>query len=676
MRDASDYQFPIKTALFVDFDNIYLSLDKLDPLAADYFATDPARWLAWIEQGMPAREENGSTSFQRRSILIRRCYLNPRTFFRFRPYFVQTAFSVIDCPSLTQKGKNSADIHMVMDIIEALEHRTHFDEFIILSGDADFTPVLLKLRAHARQTAILAIGSAPQAYKAASDRVISGDVFIEEALQISEEESSRPGAKTIRFSLSSDLDHTLDSMAERVYEAALSVGELPATSLPEIFKKFPEFVSYGNWLGFYSLRALTEELVRRQAELELIEGDPWRVVISLSGDEWGERYQGIDSRNEMALRERILGLVKQILADSPAPVTMAKVGDEIVRRLGPQIRETQWAGAGSLKQLVQSTDWPDVAIAISADHRNYIYDPRRHHPPATLNAEALPAMTNVEMRERIISLVEQIVAHSLEPVTMARAAFDLIRELGPQVTESEWAGAGSFKQLLQTIDNPGFRIATLPHPGYLYDPLRHRLPDSVPDPEGFQSMPSEIAAFTRRVNQVTGVPRLTPSQYRLIFEMITEYLRLNAFNLSATSKAVRDLCLERGESIPRKSIWFVLQGLIYSGHWFGRDPESDSARSLARMFRENVATLCRDAQLELSEREHRMLEEWITDEVERAEVASIKTALEPDSYRQESGGVINITSGSVRESATASGALNANLDKEIGITAVREEESC
>lgn len=673
MKDAQGIQSPIKTALFVDFDNIYLSLDKLDPTAADYFATDPGRWLAWIEQGMPTREENGASSLQRRSILIRRCYLNPRAFFRFRPYFVQTAFSVIDCPSLTQKGKNSADIHMVMDIIESLEHRTQFDEFIILSGDADFTPVLLKLRGHDRRTAILSIGSIPQAYKAASDRVISGDEFVEEALQISEE-TSRLGARAVRFSLSNDLDNVLNAMSNTVYEAAASIGELAATSLPEIFKKFPEFVSYGNWLGFYSLRALTEEIVRRQPDLELTEGDPWRVVLKPPG-EWEDvapenSFHNIAPQSDTVLKGNILTLVRQILVDSPVPVTMAKVGDEIVRQLGPQIRETQWAGTGSLKQLVRSANLSEIAIAISADHKNYLYDPQRHQPPPTLSPENSPAIPSGEMREKIINMVKQIVAHSPEPVTMAKAAFDLIRELGPQVTESEWAGAGSFKQLLQTIDNPGFRIATLPHPGYLYDPLRHHLPDAVPDTDGFQNLPPEIAAFTRRVNQVTGAPRLTPSQYRLIFEMIAEHLRRNPFNLSTTSKAVRDLCLEQGESIPRKSVWFILQGLIYSGHWFGKDPENDSSLRLARVFKENVATLCRDAQLELSELEHRMLEGWITEETERFE--ELKRG---SYYEQIPNDVADIAEYSNERSATTSGGLSVKANQENGLSAMGEEDS-
>ncbi len=174
----------IKTALFVDFDNIYVGLDKIDPEAAQTFATYPARWLAWMEQGMPSRENGISTPHQPRAILIRRCYLNPKLFYNFRPYFTRSAFSVVDCPPITQRGKNSTDIQMVMDILDLLNYPTRFDEFIILSGDSDFTPVLLRLRAHDRRTAILTIGPVAPAYRAGADLVISSDTFIEDALGI------------------------------------------------------------------------------------------------------------------------------------------------------------------------------------------------------------------------------------------------------------------------------------------------------------------------------------------------------------------------------------------------------------------------------------------------------------------------------------------------------------
>lgn len=48
---------------------------------------------------------------------------------------------MVDCPPLTASGKNSADIVMTLDIADAIGHLTRFDKFVLLSSDADFTPV-------------------------------------------------------------------------------------------------------------------------------------------------------------------------------------------------------------------------------------------------------------------------------------------------------------------------------------------------------------------------------------------------------------------------------------------------------------------------------------------------------------------------------------------------------
>jgi hypothetical protein len=136
----------VRTALFIDFDNMYLNLKGIDPAAGEAFATEPDRWLQWMREDMGQVVPDASEETSR-EILIRACYLNPVTFGRFRPYFTRSAFRVVDCPSLTSRGKNSADIYMVLDIVDTLEHSTYFDEFILLSADADFTPVMLRLRA-------------------------------------------------------------------------------------------------------------------------------------------------------------------------------------------------------------------------------------------------------------------------------------------------------------------------------------------------------------------------------------------------------------------------------------------------------------------------------------------------------------------------------------------------
>jgi len=100
----------LKSVLFVDFDNIYLGLRQLDEDAAEQFASNPAHWLKWLEEGMPGMTGPEELQGRGRDILIRQCYLNPRGFQQYRPYFTRSAFSVAGCPSLTsQIGPMSED---------------------------------------------------------------------------------------------------------------------------------------------------------------------------------------------------------------------------------------------------------------------------------------------------------------------------------------------------------------------------------------------------------------------------------------------------------------------------------------------------------------------------------------------------------------------------------------
>jgi NYN domain len=261
MMDGFAHPSHVRSALFVDFDNIYLGLQNEDPRAAEQFATHPGRWLRWLQDDLP------HDSRAERKILSRRCYLNPSQFSRFRPYFIRSAFEVVDCPPLTRGGKTSADIQMVMDIMDALGHVTRFEEFIILSGDADFTPVLLRLSRYDRRSVVLAAGPASAAYKAACDLLIDQDTFLEEAIGVAEGSAVRPGTDS----------ELLQRIAAKVHERASASGELVATDLPAIFREFPEFTPDSNWLGFYSLRGMTSAVVHARRDLEMVEGDPWRV---------------------------------------------------------------------------------------------------------------------------------------------------------------------------------------------------------------------------------------------------------------------------------------------------------------------------------------------------------------------------------------------------------------
>jgi hypothetical protein len=181
---------PVKTAIFIDFDNFHSNLEKVNPRAAERFADDPAGWLEWFRLGRHVAnqgEDNGPNhgTDQRtepRRILLRRCYLNPDKFRRHRIGFVRAGFTVHDCPPLTTRGKNAADLWMTVDILDAIAHPTGFEEFIILASDADFTPVLLRLREHDRRTTLVNDRLMAGALRAACDTVVPQDRFMAEAL--------------------------------------------------------------------------------------------------------------------------------------------------------------------------------------------------------------------------------------------------------------------------------------------------------------------------------------------------------------------------------------------------------------------------------------------------------------------------------------------------------------
>jgi hypothetical protein len=528
MPDSSPSPTHMRTALFVDFDNIYLGLQREDPVAAEQFATDPTRWLSWLQDKLEGTQQEGGN--RKRKILFRRCYLNPSQFGRFRPYFTRSAIEVVDCPPLTSGGKTSADIHMVMDILDTLSHPTRFDEFILLSGDADFTPVLLRLSKHDRRSAILAIGPASVAYKAACDLLIDQDTFLEEAIGATPNPAARAAAGPSSNSAMGDL---LRGIADKIYERTSTSGELVATELPPIFREFSEFTASNNWLGFNSLRNMTMAVVATRRDLVMIDGDPWRVGLLAEGEEPEEAPEASGHESgRPASAPRFLAL---------------------------------------------------------ADRNRLI--------------------------EEILAYVRSVVESSDAAVPMARAAQMVISRFGDQVLATRWAGAGTFRDLLEGRENPGFAISAL-KPGYIYDPSRHQLPIDG-RPEELVGDP-QLNALAYRVHQLTDTPYLTRGDYARVFRLTAEEVNDHGYFLTRTSKSVRDRCIEEGSPIARASVNFILRGITFGGHRFGQNG-AEEPLALGACFFRNVVSLCDTAGIALEDQERETLADWILGELRSEE---------------------------------------------------------
>lgn len=605
---------PIKSALFVDFDNIYIGLSKSDPAAAERFASDPYRWLAWLEKGLPLHGDGQAA--RSRSILVRRCYPNPDAGFRrFRSFFTSAAFSVTDCPTLTRTGKNSSDIYMVMDILDLLNHKTYFDEFIIFSGDSDFMPVLLRLRAHDRRTTTLAIDFMPPAYKAACDLVINEEEFIEDALGISHD-GSCGGASRARVPMP-----LLKDMAARVYACAREQGEVAGADFPDILKDFKEFRESTNWLGFGTSQRLAEALVCSETRLHVVRINPMLYKIMLKPEtaridfpvaasrpvekslesavtaeippdsrpvEKPERKTARGAtkaaekpgKSELSrLRAQVIDIVREMVSNAPAPILLARASQQVVNSVGARVLETSWAGAGSFKRLLQSA--PNLGLEITTQPEpGYIFDPQRHVHPAQ------------QPQEGDTEEAASVEAFSGEPET-ARLAVDT-----GQNEPSAYLG--------NTLSVP-----------YEENEMEGEEPEeSLEEDEYAESLPS-MEEFSRRVSQVTGAPDLTQEQYALVFRGIVSELQgiaegQKVYNTYQSSKAVSDWCAEHGVPVSRSDVVLVFKGVIFQdGGRFGKRPGSYTPEELAAVVCNNMRALCRRARMELSEYENRLLDEWI-----------------------------------------------------------------
>ncbi|RAO38664.1 hypothetical protein PSN13_00783 [Micromonospora saelicesensis] len=219
----------VRAALYLDFDNVFSGLYKLDPDVAVHFAEDPGGWLR--------RLATTATTDGERRWLVLRCYLNPagwvyrpdageeqpRLYFsKFRPFFVRAGFDVIDCPRYSST-KNAADIRIVVDAVDALSVDTRYDEFVIASGDSDMTPLLQRLRRADRRTMIVSPADAAEAFTAIADQVLDSQHLL--ALVQGE---------------SVDLDDETGSEVEDGYDdhVAAADGVNPAAGQSEAYEAF------------------------------------------------------------------------------------------------------------------------------------------------------------------------------------------------------------------------------------------------------------------------------------------------------------------------------------------------------------------------------------------------------------------------------------------------------
>ncbi len=548
------------STVFVDYDNIYLSLKRKNDDAAKRFAKDSAAWL----QGLMSGELITPTStFQppaERRIAMNRCYGNPvprrnahdnstdmNSFPFVRHHFLRSGFEVIDCPPLTAQLKNSADIRIVMDIRDIIGHDTFFDEFIILSGDADFTPLLHRLRAHARRTVVFANDNTAQPYTAISDGEVRESALITMLLN----------------SRAVNVDTQMREIAAPA-PAQLTAAEIEAAR-KSIVAEVVGFVRSAPQA--VPLETLADRAVRLVGREKTI------------GTNWG----GFGSFRDLLLAD----LPDDLHLSDTAPYTVFD-GNRHITATG------LLGGQGAPLQVADARSEPVYQTA-PVTSREAVPRTFRSAPVSPL-AEPLPPVAASARRG------------PEQPPAMATAPLNRSEIPAPHMPAAE----PRRESVQQPIRQTQIQMPAPVQPRAPQQQAQHQAQHQVPAVEAAPrnaEQATQIQQSISRIHDACQAPALAPAEYRVLFEVMSQEITSNGLQGAQTLVSVTQRAREYGLDLKRDDLRFILDVVSESDPWF---EQGASANLFASRFRNFVVARCRSQGLSLSVDELDLVEAWFS----------------------------------------------------------------
>ncbi|MGE0699967.1 MAG: NYN domain-containing protein [Hyphomicrobiaceae bacterium] len=436
------------SAVFVDYDNIYLSLRRKNEEAAKRFAKDAGHWIREIETGSLITSTNGQLSRLPRRIVMNRCYGNPQprrnpsdnstdmTSFPFvRHHFLRAGFEIVDCHPLTAQLKNASDIRIVMDVRDFLSHETHFDEFIILSGDADFTPVLHRLRAHGRRTVIYATDYTAVPYTAISD----GEVREADLIAMLLEGKPAAGAGPADAATAADIEANRRSIIDEVVTAVRTSGTpVPLEVLADrAVRAIGHDRTIGTgWAGAGGFREL------------LAQGLP--AGIRLSGE---PPYVVIDTQRHLVAQP-----AAQRLQTQPLPASLDIAEPRVERPIQAPIRETAESRIAAGIGRLRPTDAAAQPAPTPAPQASVPFQPPRR-PILEAPQVAAPAVHEPQPVSSAIQLSIARIHEACKAPPLAPPEYRLLFELMAQeITENGLIGAQTIQNIAQRAQDRGIDV--------------------------------------------------------------------------------------------------------------------------------------------------------------------------------------------------------------------------
>jgi uncharacterized protein (TIGR00288 family) len=131
------------------------------------------------------------------SIVVKKAYCDWERYKDFKKQMHEASFELIEVPHVSQSGKNSADIRMVVDALDLCYTKAHVDGFVIISGDSDFSPLVSKLRENNKYVIGIGVKDSTSVLLAANcdEFIFYDDLVREQKPKRKQAEKKQPAAK-------------------------------------------------------------------------------------------------------------------------------------------------------------------------------------------------------------------------------------------------------------------------------------------------------------------------------------------------------------------------------------------------------------------------------------------------------------------------------------------------
>jgi hypothetical protein len=602
---------PILSAVFVDYDNIYMSLRRKNEEAAKRFAKDAGAWIREIESGRLITATNGPLDERPRRIVMNRCYGNPvprrnandsstdmNSFPFIRHNFLRSGFETVDCPPLTAQLKNSADIRMVMDVRDLLTHDTYFDEFVILSGDADFTPVLHRLRAHARRTVIFANDFTAQPYTAICDGKVQESDLLNLLL-----EGRLPGqlSDAAPAVLTTSIQH--EDIARQIITEVVNAVRSASVPMPlealadRAIRALGHDRTIGsNWAGTGGFRDL---LTRHLPEdVRMTEQPP---------------YLAFEARRSV---EAPVPVQRLEVAPAPMPAQAASMQVPSTPPVQLQPAEPRFDRATFFASL------PSASMIATAETAGHVQATPQLHLEQAPMAVHIPAAPPVQQRAPVEVYAQQHMAAQAQQVQVSaqiasqaqlqpmRPAFDIPRtpatqsHVAPQNLLPQHADIAAYQtQFQQPIQIPALQPAPVQHQQAAPQQPPQRPPAQPRTADAAQVLQQSIA----RIHEACQAPPLSPPEYRVLFECMATEIAEQGLLGAQTLVNIVGRAQAYGAELRRDDVRFALEVVGEADPWF---EQGASANLFAGRFRNYVVARCRGQGLTLTADELDLIDAW------------------------------------------------------------------